>query len=150
MVMRGLRVPFAKRLYIVRDCKREAERLGLPFGRICDPLGPGIARAMALFHHAEKHGAGLAFIRSAARGSWGEALDLASDDDMQTITTRAGLAWADAASKLDDTSWKASAEANRVALSELGLWGVPSLAVAGLSSWGQDRIAWIDERLSAG
>jgi 2-hydroxychromene-2-carboxylate isomerase len=69
---------------------------------------------------------------------------------MQTITTRAGLAWADAASKLDDTSWKASAEANRVALSELGLWGVPSLAVAGLSSWGQDRIAWIDERLSAG
>ena len=42
MVMRGLAVPKAKRLYIVHDAKREADRLGIPFGRVCDPVGKGI------------------------------------------------------------------------------------------------------------
>ena len=34
MVMRALPVPLKKRLYIIRDCKREAERFDLPFGNI--------------------------------------------------------------------------------------------------------------------
>ena len=32
MVARGLPVPQVKRLYIVRDAKRCADRLGIPFG----------------------------------------------------------------------------------------------------------------------
>lgn len=150
MVMRGLAVPFAKQLYIVRDCKREALRLGIPFGRICDPLGPGIGRAMALFQHAEERGIGLDFLRSATRGSWSEGLDLASDTDMEQIATRAGLHWSEARDRLDDTHWKATVEANREALDGLGLWGVPSFAVGDRSAWGQDRIGWLDEQLTAG
>ena len=49
MVMRGLEVPKAKRLYIAHDAKREADRLGVPFGHVCDPLGKGIAYCMAVF-----------------------------------------------------------------------------------------------------
>lgn len=44
MIMRGLPVPRAKRLYIVRNTKREAEALGLPFGPIADPVGGPTAR----------------------------------------------------------------------------------------------------------
>ncbi len=150
MVMRGLAVPFAKRLYIVRDCKREALRLGIPFGRICDPLGPGIGRAMALFHHAEERGFGLDFIRSATRGSWSEGLDLASDTDMEQMATRAGLRWNEARDRLGDSHWKAKVEANREALDDLGLWGVPSFSIGHWSAWGQDRIGWLDEQLTAG
>lgn len=52
MVMRGLAVPRIKTIYISLDCKREAERLGLPFGRIVDPVGAGAERALAVLHHA--------------------------------------------------------------------------------------------------
>lgn len=41
MVMRGLPVPLVKRRYILLDAKREADRAGLPFGRIVDPVGGG-------------------------------------------------------------------------------------------------------------
>jgi len=39
MVMRGLPVPRHKRQYISLDAAREAHRLGVPFGRINDPVG---------------------------------------------------------------------------------------------------------------
>ena len=52
MVMRGLPVPREKRLYILRDTKREAERLGMPFGRIADPVGVPTERGLAVLHHA--------------------------------------------------------------------------------------------------
>ncbi len=45
MMMRGMKVPLAKKLYILTDAKREADRAGLPFGNIADPLGAGIERA---------------------------------------------------------------------------------------------------------
>ncbi|MGB1558474.1 MAG: hypothetical protein ACPHCJ_11880, partial [Oceanococcaceae bacterium] len=49
MVMRGLPVPKAKRLYIVRDTRRVAEVMGLPFGRIADPVGAGAERCLKVF-----------------------------------------------------------------------------------------------------
>ena len=36
MVMRGLAVPWARRLYIMKDCKREAIRAGVPTFRLGD------------------------------------------------------------------------------------------------------------------
>jgi hypothetical protein len=68
MVTRGLPVPAVKRMYIVRDAKREADRLGIPFGELCDPLGTG--HCLAIAHWADKRGAGLPFAppRCAASG----------------------------------------------------------------------------------
>ena len=48
MAMRGQPLPLAKRLYILRDAKREADRLGLPFGKIHDPLGEGVWRCLTI------------------------------------------------------------------------------------------------------
>ena len=45
MVARGIPVPKQKVRYIAKDAKREADRLGVPFGRILDPLGDGVAVA---------------------------------------------------------------------------------------------------------
>jgi len=41
MVMRGLKVPKNKLLYIVKDANREARRNEIPFGRIADSVGAG-------------------------------------------------------------------------------------------------------------
>ena len=140
MVMRALPVPREKQLYIVRDCKREAERLGLPFGRIADPVGAGVERGLAILNRAIPDGSGVAFAQSFLTGVWAEGLDSASDAGLRKITERAGIGWSYAQAALEDESWRASVESSRKELSALGLWGVPSFRVAGRATFGQDRL----------
>ena len=75
MVTRGLPVPPVKRMYIVRDAKREADRLGISFGQLCDPLGTGVENCLAIEQWAIKQDKGMAFAKSAMRGIWTEAMD---------------------------------------------------------------------------
>lgn len=144
MVMRGLAVPRAKKLYIVHDTKREADRLGIPFGRLCDPLGKGIAHSMALFfEYAEGQPNALEVVHSIAKGVWSEARDLAHLPDLLELAGRVGIGEADVRAAAEDRSWKEKAQANRDALTELGLWGVPSFRMGEYVTWGQDRIPLI-------
>ncbi|WP_199556234.1 DsbA family protein [Sandaracinobacteroides hominis] len=146
MVMRGLPVPREKRMYIVRDTKREAERLGLQFGRVCDPVGVGVERGMAVLHRAIAMGHGPAFAQSFLQGAFAEAVDATTDDGLRMLAVRAGLGEADVRAALADESWRPVAEANRAEMFAGGLWGVPSFRVGDLPShWGQDRL-WAVER----
>jgi len=149
MVMRGHAVPIAKRLYLARDAAREARRLGIPFGRICDPLGGGVERCLALFDHAEAKGAALSFCSSAARGIWSESLDMTSDDELAIVVRRAGLDWNEAKPWLFDDGWQGRVETHRQQLRELGLWGVPSFRLGDVALWGQDRLERLEEHLNA-
>ena len=146
MVMRGLPVPLEKRLYIVRDNKRIAERLGLPFGKIADPVGPPTERGLALVFSAIKQGKGAAVFESFLQGVWAEGMDAGSDAGLLKIAERAGLDLTFVDTALADQSWREQAEANRQEMLELGLWGVPSFRVdQGPAYWGQDRL-WLVER----
>lgn len=146
MVMRGLPVPRDKRMYIVRDTKREAERLGIDFGRICDPVGAGVERGLAVLHRAIALGQGPAFAESFLAGAFAQAVDATTDEGLLALAARAGLGAGDVAQALADESWRAVAEANREDLFGLGLWGVPSFRVADRPPhWGQDRL-WAVER----
>lgn len=147
MVMRGLAVPMAKRLYIVRDTKREAQGEGLPFGRIVDPLGPAVERGLSILHHAIAAGPqqGRDFALSFLKGVFADGIDALSDDGLRRIVERAGLAWEAAQPAMERDGWRSVAEANRQAMVGLGLWGVPSLRFGDVSTWGQDRL-WLIER----
>jgi len=150
MVMRGLPVPRDKRLYILRDAKREAESLGLPFGRIVDPVGVPTERGLAVLHRAIEAGHGPQFLESFMRGVWAEGLDARSDDGLLRIARRAGLDAAFVASALGDTAWREVARANREHMLALGLWGVPSFQVdANPAHWGQDRLWRVEQDLIA-
>lgn len=149
MVMRGFDVPSSKRMYIARDAAREAQRLGVPFGRICDPIGGGVERCLAVFGRIGEAELKLAFTESAIRGIWAEALDVNSDRDMAVIVRRAGLDWLQVRTWFDDEGWRAKAERNRLELRSLGLWGVPSFHFLGHAVWGQDRLFRIEELLAA-
>jgi len=149
MVMRGLPVPTAKRLYIVHDAKREADRLGIPFGQVCDPLGKGIGHCMAVFFGcATGKGLELEFTASVMRGIWSEARDVGHLPDFLLLAERAGISEAELRAAIEDSSWKESAKANREALTDLGLWGVPSLRIGSYSSWGQDRIPALEAEIT--
>lgn len=147
MVMRGLAVPRNKRMYISQDAAREAERLGIAFGRICDPVGRPTERGLSLMPLAESRGLGQAYVLSFMRGVWSEGLDAGSDRDLRTITDRAGLLWPEVCIALEKTQWRETAEAHRQDMLNLGLWGVPSFRLDDTAVWGQDRLSALEQVL---
>lgn len=150
MVMRGLPVPWPKRRYILLDAKREADRLGLPFGDIVDPVGAPVERGLALVHHAERQGRGIEVVESFLRGVFAEGIDAGSDAGLLRIAERAGLASDDVGTALADDGWREVAGRNREDLLAHGLWGVPSFRVDdGAAVWGQDRLWAIEKDLIA-
>ena len=67
MATRGYPVPLVKRLYILGDAKREADLIGVPFGRVHDPLGLGVERAMTAYYLLADQRKQLKFLLSWAR-----------------------------------------------------------------------------------
>jgi len=147
MVTRGIPLPTVKKMYIVRDAKREADRFNIPFGEICDPIGDGVNNAIALAYFADQRGLLLPFARSAMRGSWAEARDLAEYVDLRYVAERAGLPWNEAKDALSDPQAAKWAQGNAADLGVLGLWGVPSLRAGDFVAWGQDRLPLLADRL---
>ena len=148
MVMRGLPVPWPKRLYILRDTKREADRLGLPFGQVVDPVGKPVEDGLALLHAAMEHGKGSALLESFLQSVFADGVDAGSAFGLEGIGLRAGLSSEQMAIALKDDAWRAVAEANRADLRARGLWGVPSFRVNDMPVlWGQDRLWMLEQDL---
>ncbi len=146
MVARGAQLPNVKRMYIVRDAKREADRLGIAFGELCDPIGRGVDHCLSIARWAEARGKALAFARSAMRGIWAEARDMSEYVDLRYVVERAELPWTEAKDALreDAAKW---AQGNAADLAVIGLWGVPSFRVGDFVTWGQDRLPMLADRL---
>ena len=148
MAMRGQSVPREKGLHTLRDVAREARRLGMPFGRIHDPLGRGAIRCLIVSERAVDLGREREFVLAASRAIWGEAVDVASDEGLSAICERAGLSWPDCRLALEDPAMMSRVEANTEALAELGHWGVPVFVLRGELFWGQDRIEDLEVALT--
>lgn len=148
MVMRGMQVPRAKGFYIMQDTAREAERMGIPFGNICDPVGEPVERGYAILYRAIEMGKGFEVAKSFLSGVWAEGLDAGGDRGLRVITERAGLSWADMKPLLGGDHWRADAEANQEEMFSHGVWGVPSFRVDDVAVWGQDRLWVIEEALA--
>jgi len=152
MVMRGVPVSLAKGLYIFRDARREGAALGMPFGRMVDPIGRPVRRAFSLWPWARSQGRGEALLASFLRAAFAEAVDTSHDAGLRRVVERAGLDWREAQPHLGSTDWEAELEENRLCMiGEMGQWGVPSFRLRGpgqepdLVAWGQDRL-WLISR----
>jgi 2-hydroxychromene-2-carboxylate isomerase len=150
MAMRGQSVPREKGLHTLRDVKRESLRLGMPFGRIHDPIGDGAMRCLLVAEHAVDVGREREFVLEASRGIWAEAVDVARDSGLRRICERSGLDWDACAAALEDPALRGRVDADTEALVQLGHWGVPVLVHDGEMFWGQDRIDDLEVALGAG
>lgn len=144
MVMRGLPVPPAKKAYIPLDTAREARRLGVPFGRVLDPVGKPVKLGYSLLPWAREQERDYDYVRSWLSGVWAEGIDAGSHAGIRKIVERAGLNWNEARDVLDNDDWRTEAEANRTEMMSYGIWGVPSFRVGKTITWGQDRL-WVIE-----
>ena len=152
MVMRGLQVPMPKRLYIIRDTKREATRLGLDFGDTFDPVGEPVERAFSLYPFAREKGRAKELLASFLTNSFAGGVDTGTDDGLRRVVTDAGLSWQEALPHLNDPEWRAELEQNREEMLQAGIWGVPSYRVrspgeADFAIWGQDRLWLVEDEI---
>jgi len=148
MVMRGLQVPFRKRLFLVRDAKRVALQRQQPFGLLADPLGLGVERLLAVYPLAEARGHGLDFLQAAGRAVWAEGVDVATDEGLFGVAESAEISPEEVKAAILDEGWRAMAEDNQADLLAHKLWGVPAFVMDGFSTWGQDRLFQLQARLS--
>lgn len=139
MVMRGLQVPREKLLYIAADSSREARRLGVPYGKIADPLGAGAERCLAVLRFAIAEKRERDFLLNAGTAIWSQAVDVSTDAGIRKVTGKSGLFWPGAKAAMADDAWRQDAEDNRASMMESGSWGVPTMRVGEFVTWGQDR-----------
>jgi len=153
MLMRGYPVPPRKALYILLDTSREAERAGIAFGNMADPIGRPVELGYSLFDQARERGRAREWLHEFARAAFAEGIDMGSDAGLRTAVERAGLSWHEARERLGNEDWRDEVEANRVQMMQLGLWGVPSFLLRGPAgepdfvTWGQDRLWLLEERI---
>lgn len=139
MVMRGMKVPRPKLIYIAKDTLREARRKATAFGKIADPVGLGAERCLAVFQYAESEHRARDFVLNAGTAIWAEAIDVATDTGMRKVTGRTGLFWPEVEGAMRRNEWRETVEANRESMMESGSWGVPTVRMGDFVAWGQDR-----------
>jgi 2-hydroxychromene-2-carboxylate isomerase len=139
MVMRGMKVPLPKLLYIANDTCREARRRNIPFGKIADTAGAGAERCLAVYRYAESEHRARDFLLNAGRAIWSEAIDVATDKGMRKVSGRSGLAWSGVKDAMKSDDWREPIEANRESMMNTGMWGVPTFRMGDFLLWGQDR-----------
>lgn len=150
MMMRGVKADRRKGRYIIFDTAREARRLGIPFGKVWDPLGKPVLRAYSLFPWAREQGRGFEYLQAYSQAVWAERVNAWSEAGLRAIVERAGLNWQQARLQLDNNNWQSELENNVTEMIAAGSWGVPCFRLlsdanhAEFLVWGQDRI-WLLE-----
>lgn len=151
MVMRGVSLSMQKGMYIFFDTAREARTLGLDWGNFFDPIGDPVRRAFSLFPWAREQGKEITFLSAFLKAAFFDAINTNKDAGLKKVVEDAGLSWAEALKIVDNSDWEAELEENRLAMLNLGIWGVPSYRLFDregqevLSVWGQDRL-WLVAR----
>ena len=151
MVMRGVPATRQKGMYIFTDAAREARSAGVPFGDFYDPIGEPVRGCYALYPWACDQGRGNQLISSFLSAVFAEGVNTNNLRGLKRVVENAGLDWSVAKKIVGQNGWQEIVESNRLAMYEIGLWGVPSFRLINkqgdlvLALWGQDRL-WLVAR----
>ncbi|MGI9288745.1 MAG: DsbA family protein [Pseudomonadales bacterium] len=151
MVMRGVPATREKGMYIFSDTAREAREAGVPFGNFYDPIGDPARHCYSLYPWACEKGRGNELLSAFLSSAFAEGVNTNNDKGLKIVVEKAGLDWEEGKGCVGQPEWEALLEANRLAMYDAGLWGVPSFRLLDatgqqlLALWGQDRL-WLFAR----
>ncbi len=149
MMMRNMNVPEMKKMAIFLDAKREAEKLGIDYGFVADPLGPAVEGCYALLEYARENNKLVEYLVSFAKAVNAEGIRADTDVGLKLIVERCGLDWSVASPLLANQAWQQEVQANVEEMLALGYWGVPVFKLGDFVVWGQDRLVLIEKELIA-
>lgn len=124
----------------IREVEARALARGLPPIRWPQPWPGNSLRAMRAAVYAARAGAGDRFAREAFRVHFAEGRSLERADSIADAAERAGVDAAAAVAAADDPAVKAQLRANTDGALAVGVFGVPTVVVAGVVFWGDDRL----------
>lgn len=147
-------------MYILLDCKRRAEFLGMTIGFPSpDPVvqdfatfavseeQPYIYRLLGLGVEAERRGKGVELAYHVAHLIWGGESGWNEGDKLAKAVAKAGLDLEEMEAALETYDPMEDIEANHEALEAAGHWGVPTMVFEGEPFFGQDRVETLRWRL---
>lgn len=136
-----------KLLVVRQDCARWARRFGLPFVPPPPSTDPTRAGAGALL--ALERGVLRAYTIAVMHAAWGEGKDIGQPELLCAAAAPAGLDPAELAAALEDPARRAQLAANSAEAEARGIFGVPTFAIGTELFWGQDRLDFVSEHISA-
>ncbi len=155
MLMRGVPAPPAKQRAIITDAGREGRAHGTPLGKIVDPFGEPVKRALALFPGALALNKGMEFVTAYLRAAWVAGIDITTENGLREVVASANIDWTELEAASRTTDWQATLTNNLNEMLAAGLWGVPSFRVTGggtgapaFACWGQDRIWRVENEIA--
>jgi len=132
----------AKRIYLMTDVDRWAERYSLTFRM--NPVFPqNTLKALRLALVAQKHGVFEPVHQDLFNAIWVREKDLSDKDVLAEIATKAGLA----IDAIEDAAIKDELKANTAEAIERGAFGAPTFFVGEQMFFGNDRFDFIAEAI---
>jgi 2-hydroxychromene-2-carboxylate isomerase len=122
------------------DIERRAQRCGLPPLRWPDPWPSDYLFAMRAATHAHRTGRGDAFARAAFRHAFVDGNDLSIPERVLEAGELAQIDRDELAQAVADPAVKSALREATDAAHARGVFGVPTVAVAGELLWGDDRL----------
>ena len=122
------------------DVEERARRYGLPPVRWPDPWPSNYLMAMRAATHAQRLGREREFARAAFRHAFVEGHDMAQPENVLEAAAKAGLDPAEVEAATQDPAVKQLLREATDRARELGVFGVPTVAVDGELFWGDDRL----------
>jgi 2-hydroxychromene-2-carboxylate isomerase len=124
----------------VADVEERARRYGLPPVRWPDPWPSNYLMAMRAATHAQRLGREREFARAAFRHAFAEGHDIAQPENVLEAAAKAGLDPAEVEAATQDPEVKQLLREATDRARELGVFGVPTVALDGELFWGDDRL----------
>lgn len=138
----------AKAAYMAHDVRRWARHYGLPF-HMPSVFPVNTIRALRTAIAALEEGTFPAYHHAVMAGYWANDQDIGDEDILVGIATAAGLDGPRLVGRAEEPAIKEKLKANTDEAIQRGVFGAPTFFVNDEMFWGNDRLHFVEEVLTA-
>lgn len=138
----------AKAAYMVHDVRRWVRHYGLPF-HMPSIFPVNTIRALRTAVAALEEGTFLPYHHAVMHAYWASDQDIGDDEVLASVVTAAGLDGPRLVARAEEAGIKEKLKANTDEAIRRGVFGAPTFFVGDEMFWGNDRLHFVEESLTA-